>query len=343
MADAVEIGVYDPSQNAEALEMERLCPQGDALRLSFRRASFHRRAENFAEWRIFTARVEGRLAGTAAVGLKDAVLLGRPVRASFLFDLRVHPEFRGLRLSRRVARSAYDWGMARADFAYFYTVSGNVAPPHIARTVGMRELGGYAYLVYPTYRRRPVEGRPQRVPFEEAHAALLAASPPFDFYANPGCRPGVGGYLESWILREGRDVAGGSVWTNRQILGEVVEAVPLRFRCADALLRAPLLRRLRRPHIPRPGEAVASWYLFDAFATEPGLARSLLRHIAGRALDEGIDYCHVPYQPGAPWIEAVRSDVPRAFAPILPYTLVGRTAGGDTPHLERVYVDVRDL
>jgi hypothetical protein len=339
----VEIGVYDPSQNAEALELERLCPQGTSLRLTFRRSSFHRRAENFPEWRIFTARVGGRLAGTAAVALKDAVLLGRPIRASFFFDLRVHPDFRGFRLSRRVSRPAFDWGLARSDFVYFYAVSGNVAPPHIARTVGMAKLGGYAYLVYPAYRRLPVEGRPERVSFQEAHAALLDASPPFDFYADPGCQPGVGGYLESWLLRKDRDVAGCSVWTNREILGEVVEAVPRAFRWTGALLRAPLLRRVRLPHIPRPGEELASWYLFDFFATHPALARSLLRHLAARALDEGIDYCHVPHQPGAPWVEAARSDVPRPFSPILSYALVGRTATGETPRLERVYVDVRDL
>src|SRR4029453_15041371 len=60
------IGGYSPEKSEEALALERLCVQGISYRLSFRRSTFHRRAENFPEWRIFTARLEGRLVGVAA-------------------------------------------------------------------------------------------------------------------------------------------------------------------------------------------------------------------------------------------------------------------------------------
>lgn len=71
-----EIGVYSAADNSEALELERACAQGSSYRMSFRRSTFHRRAENFGDWRIFTARSNGRLAGVVAVAIKDAVLLG---------------------------------------------------------------------------------------------------------------------------------------------------------------------------------------------------------------------------------------------------------------------------
>ena len=61
-ADAsVVLGDYQVSDSPEALALERECAQGRGLRLSFRRETFHRRAEGFAVHRLFTARAGGRL------------------------------------------------------------------------------------------------------------------------------------------------------------------------------------------------------------------------------------------------------------------------------------------
>lgn len=339
----LDIGLYEPRDSDEALELERQCPQGERFRLSFRRDTFHRRAENFPVWRIFTARLRGRLVGTSAVALKDAALLGHPVRASFYFDLRVHPEHRGRGIGGALSRAAWEWGRERSEFAYFYTVAGNRAARHMGRAIGGRELGGYSYLIYPVYRRRPVDLRPRESTFRDVHDAHLEIAPPYDFYSSPAPEGRASGYRESWLLRRGGETAGCSLWSNRGILGEVVESMPLSYRAAGAVMGSWPMRGLPLPHVPEPGEELSSWYVFDFFATDPGLSRGLMRHVADRALSQGIDYCHLPHDPGDPWVDAVRSDVCRLFAPVLPYRLVGRSTRGETPEIGRIYVDVRDL
>lgn len=341
-----EIGVYSPADNSEALELERACAQGSSYRMSFRRQTFHRRAENFGDWRIFTARSNGRLAGVVAVAIKDAVLLGGETRAAFCFDLRVHPEFRGEGVGRRLAGAAKTWGLERASFSYTYVLADNGTSRRIAAGQGGSLVGGYSHLVYPVFPRRqhaPRANPASPAAFEEVHAAMRDTSRPFDFYANPCCEPGRGGYVESWMLRRGRDIAGCSAWSNQGILGEVIEAVPLPLRIAPHFLRTWPLRLASWPHIPTPGEELRSWYLFDCFATEPALARDLLRHVASEALDRGIDYCYLAHDPREEWVSAVRSDVPRLFSPSLSYHLLLHRERGTQAPLPRIYVDVRDL
>jgi len=101
-ADGLVLGRYRPEESGDALALERLCPQGTSYRLSFRRPTFHRRAETYDEWRIVTARLEGSLVGLVAGAIKPVELWGEAMRAAFFFDLRVHPAVRG----RGVARGA---------------------------------------------------------------------------------------------------------------------------------------------------------------------------------------------------------------------------------------------
>lgn len=339
----LELGVYTEEDDREALALEGACIQGRAYAMSFRRTRFHRRAQNFPEWRIFTARRAGRLVGVAAAAVKEASLFGRPTRASFFFDARVHPDSRGRGIARRLGRLCTEWGLARAEFGYTYTLADNRIARGAAEVLGGVISGGYSYLVYPCFRRRPVASAIERSSFEETHAALLASSPPFDFYANPGCREGLGGYVGSWLLTSGRQRAGCSAWSNQDILAERIESVPAAVSLAGRLSRLPLVSRASWPHIPAPGEVLRSWYLFDFFATEPPMARDLLRHVAAEAMERGIDYCHIPHDPRASWVAAARADVPKLFAPVVPYVLLVKTPSGDPLPFDRTYVDVRDL
>jgi GNAT superfamily N-acetyltransferase len=339
----LKIGVYSKNDSEEAIALERRCVQGTSLAVSFRRSSFHRRAENFPLWKIFTARRAGRLLGVAAAAIKDVVLLGEPTEASFYFDLRVHPEARGLGIGRRLLAAAHDWGIARASFAYTYTIADNRVAAHLAHSFGGRRVGGYRYLVYPAYRRRRARAVAAAASFDEVHAAMMATSGGFDLYSNPHCGAGSGGYVRSWIMRARGAVAGCSAWSNRGILAEVVESLPPTLLLAATLIRQWPLRLHSWPHIPGRGEELRSWYLFDFFSTEPTLARDLMRAVAGDALERGIDFCYLTHSAREAWLPVVRSDIPRLFAPNIPYHLLAKSRTNGVPDLDRIYIDVRDL
>lgn len=338
----VVLGDYRPEESDEALALERACAQGTSYRLSFRRETFHRRAENFAVHQLFTARAEGRLVGVVAVAVKRAELWGSPVRAAFGFDLRVHPSFRRRGLGRRLFQRALEWGMARADLAYTYAVAGNRAALEIAASLG-RIAGGYAYLVYPVHRKLAAERPLALAGVAEVHAEMRRVEGPFDFYCDPLVEGRMGGHVASWICQRGASRAGCSAWSNRGILGEVVESIPLPLRLLGRAVETAPLRRLRLPRIPRPGEELRSWYLFDFFSTDEAAARDLARGVAAEALDRGIDWLYLPFGLADPRLRSLRADVPRLFAPAVGYRLVVHRPGGLPAPIERLYVDVRDL
>jgi hypothetical protein len=278
-----------------------------------------------------------------AVAVKDAVLHERPVRASFGFDLRVHPAWRGHGVATRLFERANGWGISQADVGYSYVFADNRVVSGIAARHGS-EAGGYAYLVYPVLRRRRSAVRASVASPEEVHGQVLRRCGPFDFACDPLGDGAMGGHQGSWVLRRGASVAGCSVWSNRGILSEVVERVPWSARVAHALARVPPLDRLAWPRIPLAGDEISSWYVFDLFATDGDVARELMRSVAAEALARGIDWCHVIHTARDGWIAAVRADVPRLFAPVLPFRLLMLRADGRTPApVERLYVDVRDV
>lgn len=339
----VHLAEYSAADNDEAMALDRLCAQGGAYRLSFRRATFHRRAENFPEWRIRTARLGDTLVGTLGVAIKDAVLRGKETRAAFLFDLRVHPAHRRRGIARRLGEDAVRWAFERAPFAYIYVVADNRVTQHLAGILGGTPAGGYRYLVYPTYRSGRSAGGVDAVDHATARDALLRHAPPFDFSCPASFRPGEGGYRGSWLVHWGRHAAGCSAWSNRGILGEVVERLPAGLRLARRVLGSRPFTSRPWPHIPDPGEELRSWYLFDFFATDGEVARGLLRGVEEEARRHDVDYCYVIHQAGEPWVPALRSDLPRLFAPTIPYRLLARAADGEVPRLERIHVDIRDL
>ena len=344
-ARGVVLGDYQVSDSPEALALERECAQGRGLRLSFRRETFHRRAEGFAVHRLFTARAGGRLVGVVAVAVKPALLRGRETCAAFGFDLRVHPEWRGHGLGRRLFERAYGWGMERAELAYTYTVSGNQAALALASSLG-QEAVGYAYLVYPAYRRLAVERPILPATPAEIHAEMLRVEGPFDLYFDPFAEGRAGGHVASWRCGSGPSRAGCSAWSNRGILGEVVEALPLPIALLGKALRAVGAQgpgRLRLPRIPRIGEELRSWYLFDFHSTDADAARDLLRAVAGEAIDRGIEWLHLPLASADRRLACLRADVPRAFSPVVPYRMIVHAPGDAGPPIRHPYLDVRDL
>ncbi|UCF19276.1 MAG: GNAT family N-acetyltransferase [Gemmatimonadota bacterium] len=337
------IADYEPDDNAAALELDRKCLQGEAYRLSFRRSTFDRRARNYRDWRILVARLSDQVVGTLGMALKDVTLDGKSTSAGFLFDLRVHPEYRRKGIAQRLAAKALDWAFARAPVVYIYVVADNRITQHIASLLGGSDAGTYAYLVYPTYRTGRARTEAHTATFNEIHEAYLAHSTPFQLYSNPQCRPGRGGYVGSWIIGGGTAEAGCSAWSNRGILAEVVERIPVPIRLARRTISAWPLRKRPWPHLPEKGEELRSWYIFDFFATSTMAARELMRSVETEAVANEIDYCYVIHQPQDAWVNALRSDSPRFLSPTITYRRLARMADGSPVRLKRVYVDIRDL
>lgn len=340
---ALVLADFAPGDDPEALELERAAAQGARYRLAFRREAFRRRAEGFATHRIVTARRDGLLAGIGAAAIKAVSYRGAPASAAFFFDFRVRPEVRGEGVGQRLTAELLGWARERSALAYTYVMGDNTAAAAVGRRFGT-EVGGYAYLVYPAFRRLPFAGCLRGATLAEAHAEAVRRAGPWDLHADPGAEGRTAGWVASWLLEGPDGLAGCSAWSTRGVLEEVVLSLPPALRAARTLLSSGPLRRLPFPSLPAPGEALRSWYLFDLFAPSPRAARDLLRAVAAEALAAGADWLHVPHERGDPLSRAARADVPRLFAPVVGYRLFLRQADGSTPPpLRSLLVDPRDL
>ncbi|HTW91683.1 MAG TPA: GNAT family N-acetyltransferase [bacterium] len=339
-SDRVLIEDYSPAaDNEPCMALERSAPQGKSRRLSFRRSTFHRRAENFADHKLIVARLEGAVVGVVGVAFKDVRLYGEPRRAAFYFDLRVHPEYRRLGVAWRLAREITRFGDARSDFGYGYTIDDNREARAMAWFRARTPASSCHFLAYPTYARRPSRSEARAASMAEVHERLLATVPPFDFYTNPLVGGSTGGHVASWVL----DDAGCTVWSNEGIFAEVVEALPPGGMLAGRMLDSRLLRGLPHPHIPRVGEQIRSWYLTDVHGRNPMQVADLIRFVSARARDQGIDFLHIPLLAGDEWAAAVRHDVPLSFARQLRYLLFATANGRSLPAMRRFYLDIRDI
>jgi GNAT superfamily N-acetyltransferase len=343
-AERLEIGTYAARDDTEALELERSCVQGGRYGLGYRRPTFRRRAESFPKWTLITGRVGGRLVAIAGVAAKPAVLFGDPATVAVGFDLRVHPDYRGLGIGERMAGLAAAWGRERADLVYSWVAAENRASTIVMERVRGVPCALYRHLVYPVYRGL-VPGRPaRRAGYEEVHHTHVRFAGPFDLYCNPRDAGWSAGHVGSWIVRQGTDVAACSVLDNSSVLAEVVERLPTALRLLGAASNRWIGGGRLLPHIPRQGETLRSWYLHDAVATCPAAGRDLLRHVARQARDGGIDFLHLVYPPSQEgWVCEARKDVPRPFAPLLEFGMWGAGPAISRRPLRTAYIDVREL
>lgn len=346
VAEDLRFAEYRAQDSMEALRLERRSPQGRSFRLSFDRSHFHRRAENFRHWRLVTARRGGALVGVAGAAIKQVRIDHRPTVAVYHFDVRVAPEERRARVAQRLIDLSNEWASEQgAEFGYGYVAGDNAAAGALTQHLfGAAASGGWRCLVYPVFGAATRAPGVEPATAEAVRGSLLQQSAPFGFICDPEESFGSEALVGSWLLSAGGQVAGCSAWDNAGIMGEVVERLPLPLAAAGVLTGFGRGLGMAVPHIPRRGERVRSWYLFDLHASGAEVAAGLIDTVAAAARTRQVDYLYLIHGGDEPWIEPLRRRVPRLFAPVIPYSIVGREVRGRTPvAIRRPLVDIRDV
>ena len=331
-----------PADDAAALALEQRCPQGRAFRIVFARDTFRRRTETFGHALLLGAWRGNRLVAVGGGAIKEVRWEGRETRSLMLYDFRVDPEFRRTGVGRLLTETLIDWARTHAEIAIAFSMGDNRAIQAMAREwIGADTAPAFELLAYPSHSRRTANALIDADARDiRAHHLAARDDPSLLLHANGGLTSPQ--RLASWLLAEdGR--AGCSVWSTAGILEEVVVRLPPALRAASWLLGGAAARNLRLPHVPRLGETLRSWLLFDSFARDEAAMRSLVAGAAARASAAGINHCHVVLPPNAPWREVLWRDVPKAFAPVLPFSIMARTLDGKPLQLRNPVIDPRDI
>jgi len=333
----IRIVPYAAAANESALSLEAQCVQGESLILRFRRPTFHARSEVYDKYRILCAKVKNKVIGIIAGAEKFVSLHGEIIRTIYIYDLRVHPDYRKQGTARRLNNALME-DVGNADCVYSLIAGQNKSALIVAqRVLDAQVVVPLTYAVIPVYKKLRGEAPYQPSSVSEVHETYLKLLPDTQFV--PALQENrLLGYISSVTLLN-MESCGFSLWTNENLLAEQVVDIPFHFRLMRPLI-APLQPFLRLPHIPKPGEIMQSWFLFDFCTTDKKNTSNLLTIANNIAFDDNRTFLYILLGSNDSTLRFIKNSGFRVFT--IPYFFIAR--GRITPaENDRIYIDIRDL
>lgn len=332
----LKIVPYTVRDNEFAIELEGQCVQGKKLVLKFLRPTFHARSEVYEKYRILCAKEKNRLIGIAAWSEKSVTLHGKSVKVAYLYDLRVHPDYRKHGIALRIIKALCEDIGPNIECIYTLIAGENERALGLARRIyGLHTEMPLTYAIIPVYKKFREEEGYRFTNASEVHEEYLTMNPDVQFIpAFDETR--LPGYVSSIVLQKGG--GGCSIWTNENLLKEQVVSIPLHLRILSTLTK-PLRLFLKLPYIPQRGETIRSWFLFDFYAANTKSARNLLTAVNNIALNHDRTFLYLLLQSNNPILEFIRES---GKVYTIPYFFLAK--GQNTPsETESIYIDIRDL
>lgn len=332
------ISPYTVEDNEAALSLEEQCVQGKSLSLKFRRQTFHARSEVYDNYRIVCARVGEKLVGIVAGTVKVVRLHGEAIRAAYIYDLRVHPEHRKYGLAKRLVDELLDDIGKTVDCIYTLIAGQNERALGLARrSFGAKVVLPLTYAVLPVYKKLMDGAEHRFTNSSEVHETYLTRYRAAEFVPEFNGAKLVGSVAS--ISLSDPEKGGCSIWTNESLLAEQVVRVPAYFRFFRAVT-SRLRPFLELPTIPKQGDLIQSWFLFDFYAMEKRTTRNLISAVNNFALSRERKFLYILMQSDDPTLALIRTSGYRAFT--FPYVFLAKGQKIPAP-FDKVYIDVRDL
>ncbi len=334
----LDIVPYTVEDNEAALFLEEQCVQGGSLALKYRRPTFHARSEVYEKYRIICAKHDGKLVGISAWSEKNVRIHNSPVRAAYAYDLRVLPAYRTRGVALKIMKATLDDIFLQTDFIYTLIAGQNeVAFKLVRHMFGMRTVVPLTYIIMPVFKRLKSDKDHCTADAREVHERFLSGNSGLEMV--PGFDVArLKGYVLSFVEKQQRQ-AGCSLWTNENILAEQVVAVP-KYLQVLRIAYAPMRLFMPLPVIPKRGDVLRSWFLFDLYAASKEYLYELLATVNNKALENDIQYLYILLQNR----DGLRGLIPelglRTFT--LPYAFLCRP-GGVLNESDNIYIDVRDI
>ncbi len=329
------IGAYKPEDNLACIELERNCPQGEKFRAYIGRSEFRARAMQFAEFRIDILKHESLIIGVICSAKREINVRGKTKLAGYVFDRRIHPDFRGRGLGTLLLKNTImkNIGMG-LDFTYCVITGDN---PDLQRESLYHQLGRYEYIYWPVYRNFKISTVWNECNIRENHEFARAHNGPFDFYTDL-CKEDLPplGFLKSLRSKH----AGCSIWDGKDIHQNVVVRIPRLYEIMRTLLKF-WPGSLRNLHVPSIGEHLREWTVFDFWASTAKDAKDLARHINNLAKKNNINFVSFLTNRTFPHAQALRTVNGALITLAIPIIAV-EIGSKSMPPLENIYPDVRD-
>jgi ribosomal protein S18 acetylase RimI-like enzyme len=352
-AALVSIRVADDADNAELLDLEKMCPQGTSLVLQFDRSpDFFLRSRVYDNYKIYVAEEEGKIVGTVGATLKEFNMGEEVVKGFYIYDLRVHPTFRGRGIGSKLVQQAVAEGN-EADLAYGHIMEGNHPSIALFKRLGFQNIHDHMLLNVPLYKRQEqTANKVRKMTRDDVPSVVDLINEHYrnhDFFAPLNIdnflkrtRQLTDHGLQSTqiVEAENRIVACAGLWDYSRILRPSILRVTARLKMLTYILKfANLFTNTMK--LPSVGEFFRLMYVTDlAFTEETDSVKELIKNCFSLSYCCGCNFLVFPLDPLDPAIPLIAKYRPTRIL----YHIYAKSLKEKILSTQRmIYVDAMDL
>jgi GNAT superfamily N-acetyltransferase len=329
--------------------IDTLCTQGKGVVFHYQRPNFFARSGVYKRWSSFIAEEGNTIVGTASACLKKINIAGNYYPAGYVYDLRIHPEWRRQGISYRLLEAAETYLRHEGvRFAYTYILDVNVIAKRVCHVFGMQPAGCYTSLIFPCFETKNAhitlitdEEQPTYIKQIEERQKYYDLAEKNSLSAQYGKPHDNAPFLGIFRSVKDKD-ASISIWDSSVLSTKVVDRIPVALRILD-LTGGWLRKKLKLPRLPGKNKPLRIWQLFDIWSEEddPDIIQSLVKGVQNLAYKEGI-HMLIMYLDTNDRLNSI-------LRPLAGITMKGfvlmRTPrfGEKPPALKKIYLDVRDF
>jgi ribosomal protein S18 acetylase RimI-like enzyme len=349
----VSIRVADDADNTELLNLEKMCPQGTSLVLQFDRSpDFFLRSRVYDNYKIYVAEEEGKIVGTVGATLKDFNMNEEIVKSLYVYDLRVHPAFRGKGIGSKLVQHVIV-EENEADIAYGIIMEENYPSIALFKRLEFQNIHDLMLLSVPLYkrqeqnasevRRMSTDDVPGVVDLINSHYGNYDFFTPLgiDSFLNRTRQLADYGFKSMLIVKvKNRIVACAGLWDYSRIFRTSVQHVTTKLKVLTYILRfANLFTTTMK--LPSVGEQFRLMYVTDfAFTEKMDHVRELLKHCLSLSHSCGCNFLVFPLDPLDPAISLISKYRPIRIA----YHIYAKNLKEKPLSTQRmIYVDAMNL
>lgn len=349
----VSIRRASDEDNQALLDVEKMCPQGTGLVLLFDRSpDFFLRSKAYDNYSVYVAEEGAKIVGTISTTIKELNIDGRRTKSVYVYDMRVHPDYRG----KGIASSLHQHALAEADdarLAYVIIMEENYPSIALIKKMGFQNIHDVLLLNIPLYERQTrttheirsvtADDVPQVVDLindyyrDRDFFSLLTET---DFLDKTKRLPGYG-LQNVQVIEEGnRIVACAGLWDYSEIFRVSALRVSAKLRVLRSFLKfISIFRETAR--LPSVGEPFRLMYVRDfAFIGKMDLVDELVRHCLCLANDRGCNFLSFALDPADPIIPLLAKYKPvRVTYHVYAKSLEQKALSSPT----MMYIDAADL
>lgn len=297
-----------PNDNARLIHLESVAPQGNRIKLASERTDYFVRANRFDDHVLKIAEDEatGEILGVMGVGSVRVLIGGQTMTGGLIFDWRSNPLIqKGLnRHMLRLWQSVEEAVAARnLDFLFGYVKEDNLRSLNIVMRSGATIIERCDFLTIPVHRSfcRRLDRYPVSVSTKidgcAEMQAVQAAFPDRDLLPVADDLVLQQTLTDTYVrAKVSLGKSSLKIWDSSTDYTQRIVQLPRLYRAVRPVFAA-VSHLLPLPHIPRIGEAVRDWYLFDLNIADPSDLPALMEKTRELAVNNQIDYLIICLNP----------------------------------------------